>query len=65
MPSQLYAAINLLLWNSVPLFDRIAQLCSTLASMPVRYACTMCCADFSFNGIAKTNEICRHIAVRT
>ena len=30
--------------------------------MLVRYSLTMCCADFSFNGIAKMTDICRHIA---
>ena len=63
MPSRSHAAIKLLLWNSIPLLDMIAQLPPNLVSMPVRYASTMCWADFSFNGITKMNDICKHIAV--
>ena len=63
MSSWSHAAIKLLLQNSILLSDRIEQLPPTLGSMAVRYACTMCWTDFSFNGIAKTNNICKHIAV--
>ena len=63
MPSWSNAAIKLLLQNSVPLSDRIAQLPSTLASMSMKHAWTMSCADFSVNSIAKTNGICTKIAV--
>ena len=63
MPSWSHATIKLLLQNSVPLSNRIAQLPPTFASMPVRYAWTMFCADFFFNGITMMNYIFRHIAV--
>ena len=63
MPSLSHTAIKHLLWNSALLTNKIVQLPPTLGCMPVRYACSMCCADFSFNGITKMNDICRHISV--